>query len=235
MRKASLTQERRERLVAALPDEHFRINDVKRVLVRLFPELHINEHREFDGQQRRPRNDNAGSSSAYQRREHASYQRRYSSALASGHEWADTESVDEETDVNSGDLRGFVRSELKALSAGMDDCSSDLSSLFTYEESAKLENAPMELSAVPEALMTVRAARDKMKGRCEGKGEPAISFSGKGKGKWRKPSSAKQLQDRLAARKAKSTCHEQCCRWAGDPGCSGTRNTNYTTWSAQHV
>ena len=43
MRKASLTQERRERLIAALPDELFAINDVKRVLVRLFPELHINE------------------------------------------------------------------------------------------------------------------------------------------------------------------------------------------------
>ena len=49
MRKASLTQERRERLIAPLPDEHFAINDVKRVLVRLFPELHINEHRESDG------------------------------------------------------------------------------------------------------------------------------------------------------------------------------------------
>ena len=45
MRKASLTQERRERMIAAVPDEHLRINDVKRVLVRLFPELHINEHR----------------------------------------------------------------------------------------------------------------------------------------------------------------------------------------------
>ena len=42
--KASLTQGD-----TALPDEHFEISDVKRVLVRLFPELHINEHREFDG------------------------------------------------------------------------------------------------------------------------------------------------------------------------------------------
>ena len=57
MRKASLTQERRERLIAALPDERFAINDVTRVLVRLFPELHINEHRESDGYSRRSRND----------------------------------------------------------------------------------------------------------------------------------------------------------------------------------
>ena len=65
MRKASLTQERRERLIAALPDEHFGINAAKRGLVRLFPELHINEHPESDGYSRRPRNDHAGSSSAY--------------------------------------------------------------------------------------------------------------------------------------------------------------------------
>ena len=64
---------------------------------------------------------------------------------------------------------------------------------FTQEESTKLENAAMELSSVPEALVTIRAARDKMKGKSEGKGELAVSFSGKGKGKWRKPNSAKHL------------------------------------------
>ena len=61
----------------------------------------------------------------------------------------------------------------------------------------------MDLSSVPEALVTIRAARDKMKGKSEGKGEPAVSFSGKGKGNWRKPNSAKHLQDKLAARKSK--------------------------------
>ena len=89
-RKASLTQERRERLIAALPDEHFAINDVKRVLVRLLPELHINEHRESEGYSRRSRNDHTGSSSAYQRREQTSYSRRYRSTLATGHKWANT-------------------------------------------------------------------------------------------------------------------------------------------------
>ena len=232
MRKASLTQERRERLIAALPDEHFAINDVKRVLVRLFPELHINEHRESDGYSRRSRNDHTGPSSAYQRREQTSYPRRYRSTLATGHEWADTDSVDDETGVNSADLQGFVRSELEALSAGIDDFPSDLSSVFTQEESSKLENAAMDLSSVREALVTIRAARDKMKGKSEGKGEPAVSFSGKGKGKWRKPNSAKHLQDKLAARKSKSTCHEcgQRGHWAGDPQCPGNRDTNFTTW-----
>ena len=119
MRKANLTQEQRDRLIAAY--EHFRINDLKRVLVRLFPEVHINEHRELGGQSRRPRSDNAGPPSAHQRREHASYPRGFRCALATGHEWADTESVDEETDVNSGDLQGFARSELEVLSAGIGD------------------------------------------------------------------------------------------------------------------
>ena len=40
---------------------------MKRVLVRLFPESHMNEQRELDGHSRRPGNDNAGASSAYQR------------------------------------------------------------------------------------------------------------------------------------------------------------------------
>ena len=55
------------------------------------------------------------------RRETAPYPRRYRSALTTGHEWADTDSFDEDVDVNSADLQGFVRSELEALSAGIDD------------------------------------------------------------------------------------------------------------------
>ena len=81
-----------------------------------------------------------------------------------------------------------------------------ISRVFSLKESSKLENAAMDLSSVLEALVTIRAARDKMKGKSEGKGELAVSFSGKGEGKWRKPNSAKHLQDNLAARKSKSTC-----------------------------
>ena len=73
-----------------------------------------------------------------------------------------------------------MRSELEALSAGIDDFPSDLSSVFTKEESSKLENAAMDLSSVPEALVTIRAARDKMKGKSEGKGEPTTVKCSKG-------------------------------------------------------
>ena len=38
--------------------------------------------------------------------------------ISATHEWPDTETVDEEIDVNSGDLQGFERSELEALSPG---------------------------------------------------------------------------------------------------------------------
>ena len=62
------------------------------------------------------------------------------------------------------------------------DFSSDLSSVFTHEESSKFENAAMDLSVVLEALVTNRVARDKIMGKSEGKGEPAVSFSRKGKG-----------------------------------------------------
>ena len=61
----------------------------------------------------------------------------------------DTDSVDDETDVNSADLQGFVRSELEALSAGIDDFPSDLSSVFTQEESSKLENVAMDFVFCP--------------------------------------------------------------------------------------
>ena len=90
----------------------------------------------------------------------------------------------------------------------------------------------MDVSSVPEALVTIRAAREKTKGKSEDKGELAVTFSGKGKGKWRKPNSAKHLQDKLAARKSKSTCHEcgQRGHWAGDLQCPGNRDTNFTTW-----
>ena len=146
----------------------------------------------------------------------ASYPRRYRSALVTGHEWADMESVDGEIDVKSADLQVVVRSELE-LQIFPVICRVSL-------PTKSLRNWRVQrLSAVPEALMTVRAATDKMKGKSEGKGEPAISFSGKGKGKWRKPNSAKQLQDKFAARKSKSTRHE-----CGQRG-------HLTTWSDEQM
>ena len=173
-----------------MPDEHIEINDLKHVL------FGDNEHRELEGYSQRSRNDHAGSSSTHQKREHTSYPRRCRSALATCHEW---QAQKGETDKNSADLQGFVQSELGALSAGIDVSSIDILKIFTHEA--------MELSFVPAALVTIRAARDKMKGKSEGKGEPVVSFSGKGNGKWRKQNSAKLF-----------------------PQCPGMRNTNFITW-----
>ena len=97
MRKASLTQERRERLTAALPSEHFGINDVKRC-GEIFPEVHINEHRESDGHSRRLRNVRPGfSSSVSETRRHIA-PTSMPQCSRDCHEWADTESVDDETE-----------------------------------------------------------------------------------------------------------------------------------------
>ena len=65
-----------------MPDERFRNSDVKRVLVRLFLELHISEHPEFGGQAR---------PSSNQRRDNTPYPRRYRSALTTAHEWPGVE------------------------------------------------------------------------------------------------------------------------------------------------
>ena len=51
--------------------------------------------------------DHTGPWSAYQKREQTSFPRRYRSTLATGHKRADTDSVDDGTDVNSADLQGF--------------------------------------------------------------------------------------------------------------------------------
>ena len=93
----------------------------------------------------------------------------------------------------------------------------------------------MDLSSVPEALVTIRAARDKMKGKSEGKGELAVSFSGRGKGKWRKPNSAKLLWDKLAARKAKPTLVvERIGQFGVFPQCSNLREHSVCTNSVSN-
>ena len=135
MRKASLTQERRERLTAALPDEHFGINDVKS-FGEIFPGLRINEHRESDGQlttaEKRPRWILV---SVTETRRHI-VPTSIPQCSRDCHEWADTESVVYETDVNSADLQVFARSELEALSAGVDDIPAICRVLFTHTESS---------------------------------------------------------------------------------------------------
>ena len=92
-----MTHEWRERLTAALPDEHFGLNDVKR-LGEIFPELPINEHGESDGQ--------LTTAEKRQRRILVSVSETRRHIVPTSipqcswdcHEWADTESVDDETE-----------------------------------------------------------------------------------------------------------------------------------------
>ena len=102
-----------------------------------------------------------------------------------------------------------------------------------HEESSKFENAAIDLSVVPKTLVTIRAARDKTKGKSEGKSKSDSLTLWKGHRKVAKTQLSQNIaKDKLAARKSKSTCHERGQRghWAGDPQCPGTRDAHFTTW-----
>ena len=84
MRTAGLDLESRVRLIAALLDEQFSMIEVKSTFVRLFLEIHVNEHGDLDWRTRRPRRGAVGSPQTF----HA---RRARSALTIGHDLFETE------------------------------------------------------------------------------------------------------------------------------------------------
>ena len=81
--------------------------------------------------------------------------------MTTGRDWFQTEILDpdEEQDVSTCDMRAFVRNELEALSAGL------VGNSLLFEEPQTFGKAAMELSAILDALTTIRAARDKMNGK----------------------------------------------------------------------
>ena len=123
---------------------------------------------------------------------------------------ADTDSVDDETDVNSADLQGFC--------AGVNwkRCQLELTIFPATSRVFLLKRSPQGwrmrqwiclLSR--EALVTIRAARDKMKGKSEGKGEPARLIFWKGPGEsGENPAQPNICRTNWLRGKSKSTCHE---------------------------
>ena len=55
MDMCNLSAERRESVLCALPDENYLENDVRRTLLRLFPDIHHGENRNYGGAARFPR------------------------------------------------------------------------------------------------------------------------------------------------------------------------------------
>ena len=211
MRNASLTQERRESLIAVLPDEHFGIKDVKRVFVRHFPTLHFNEHRESDGHSRRPTTLDHRQRIRDENRHRTHVDTAVLSRLV--HEWADTESVDDETDVNSADLQGFVRSELEALSAGINDFFQRSVECF-YSRVLKIRECGDGIVSCPRCVGNYSCSAGQDEGQERRQGLTCSLIFWNGKGKWRKPNSAKHLARQVSCEKVQVNVSRMWTTWS---------------------
>ena len=96
-----------------------------------------------------PRRDTAGSLQTF----HA---RRLRTAVTTGHDWFESESIVFDADLSTSHIRGFVSNELETLSAGLDENPSDLRNIRNHEEPQRVENAALELPATLEALLETR-------------------------------------------------------------------------------
>ena len=78
-----------------------------------------------------------------------------------------------------------MRHELEAFSTELEASGVDVSEVFDNDDTAKLEAAAAELANIPEAMATIRAARDAIKGKGGGRGRrgaapkrgPALAIS----------------------------------------------------------
>ncbi|CAK0841034.1 unnamed protein product, partial [Prorocentrum cordatum] len=187
LKKCTLNAERHEQVVAALRDEKYRFTHVKKIVARLFPNLHVNEPRRLPPP-------------GFLRDEVATVDSSTEvDSKAEGQ--GDDEECDEANEVNAdqvSDVQGFVRHELEALAAEIEESQIDLPT----EQTTALEEAALQESQLPEAVEIIRDAREKLSRK-----------GGRGKGRGR------DLADKLKERKKKSTC--KACgktgRWAGDP------------------
>ncbi|CAE8601098.1 unnamed protein product [Polarella glacialis] len=186
--------ERRERLLASLPDEHFDLKNLKEKAIQYFPDIHTTEtRRSLDQQQqftpgpstfgpsRLPR-DNRGRWKPYRR-----FRPRTTFETGLDEPWADvvdSDAGDEGEPVESpsegseeldqADFQNVLRTELEAFAAELDCNAADL---FDPDELAQAEAAAASLADASEALAILRDARGRIRGKGKGKG--------KGKGRFR--------------------------------------------------
>ena len=95
-----------------------------------------------------------------------------------------------------------------------------------------MQNAAMDLSSVPEALVTSVQPRDKIERQERRQGRTWRLIFWKRQGKVAKTQLSQTFADKLAARKSKSTCHEcgQRGHWAGDLNALEMETQNFTIW-----
>ena len=249
LKKCGLSPERRERVISSLPDDQYAYNDLKTIVIRIFPDLHTTEQRRpampprpqqqqrfQPGRfQRRPPYGGKGGSSGSRGVNATEHEDAYDEGDEQEPEQGYEHDEDEDHEVNEvqvSEIQGFVRDELEALATELEEAEIDLPA----EQTAALEEAALQVSQLPEALEVIRDARGRIKGN-DGKGK------GKGRGKpgGRRPPTpgrgaqypggkGRELAERLKQRKLKSTCKAcgETGHWAGDQECKAPKSTYVT-------
>jgi len=216
VRFLSLNEERRERITSALPDEHMALNDVKKLCMRIFSDLHIQELAEDAlslHAQSRPRGPAVVQQPVKPR-----------PAFATAH---DDEDDDGASCMDSAEFQNACRHELECLSLALEANGGDFPSHMTSDEVATVTDAANSLAIASEAMSTLRSARsvlciEQKKGKGKGKADgPAIApflprRGGRSRGNHYAP-----LQQSIAQRKLRSHCNS--CggigHWSGDSEC----------------
>ena len=230
--RAGLTVDRKERVVASLPDEHFPYEAIKKSLIRMYPELRTQERSAMPPTHHQPR--------GQPRHQASSSHHRQSLEVAVDDQQPDPVEPAESdaSDINPGELQDICRSELEALSAELEGA--DLEDALGPEETARLESAAIELSGVSEALATIRNARERIGNHRRTPQQPGRKpkpqpASGSKPAVAPKRSAARPtssaLKDKIQSRKAKSVCHDcgEMGHWAGDDVCRGKRAHGHGT------
>lgn len=236
MHMLGLTEERQERVMSALPDEHYDLPLLKRTALRLFADLHLAELQgtpAADFQQRRHDVRSRGQAlhaSTSQVHDNAQdglagTKTTFETGLAGA--WADAED-DAVSECDPADFQGFCRSELEVFEGELDKHGGVLDSVvFPGLDVAQVEDAANNLAIASDAFYTVREARHRMSSTSNSNG---VS-KGKGKGQQvaqdltpavdsRPMQSRRKLtvQQSIPLRKARTIC--RACgepgHWAGD-------------------
>jgi hypothetical protein len=218
LHKAGLTEERRERVLAKLPDEHFPLKEIRAIVVRLFPTIHHRERGAMQHPAQHARRDerfgNRGNHQTSGGQQRGKSRDAY--AVEDDAVPVEAEAVEEHDDRDDnieGDFQDAIRSELEGLSNELELAETDLGDVLGADGAQELESAAVSLAAASEALATVRNARAAIKGGGKGKREggrsdrPAVApnrSGGGGRGRGRGSSSSRSIADRIEERKKRS-------------------------------
>jgi len=227
VRFLNLSEERRERITSALPDEHMALPDVKKVCVRIFSDLRIQELTEDSVSQ-------AQKSLLRSRARDFDHTLPGAPLVQRPKQTLTTEQLDNDDDSDStfdqADFQNACRQELDAFMAAL-EARGGYPAYMTPDEIATADEAATAVAAASEAVSTLRAARSALcteqnKGKGKGKGKPdgpAVDYLHSRRGGRNRADHYATLQQSIAQRKARSRC--KICNgyghWAGDVVCPG--------------